>query len=101
MANFVKIASRAEIPEGSGKLVEVAGKKIALFNAAGMFYAIGNECKHRGGALADGELDGTHVICPLHGWEYDVTTGENVDDPSISVGCYQVKIDGDDILIDA
>ena len=100
MANFVKVASRADIPESSGKLVELGGKKIALFNAGGKFYAIGNECKHRGGPLAEGDLDGTHVICPLHGWEYDITTGENLDDPAINVGCFAVKVEGDDILID-
>jgi len=98
---FVKVASRAELPAGSAKIVEAGGKQIALFNAGGAFYAIDNTCKHRGGSLAEGDLDGTSVTCPLHGWEYDVTTGANLDDPKVKLGCYPVKIDGDDILIDA
>ena len=98
---FVKVASRAELPAGSSKLVEAGGKQIALFNSGGAFYAIDNTCKHRGGSLAEGDLDGTSVTCPLHGWEYDVTTGANLDDPNVKLGCYPVKIDGDDILIDA
>ena len=67
MASFIKVAKVAEVPEGSGKLVEAGGKQIALFNAGGKFYAIDNACKHRGGPLAEGELDGTTMTCPWHG----------------------------------
>ncbi len=100
MGSFIKIASRADVPEGTGKTVEGAGRKIALFNVGGKFYAIDNTCKHRGGPLGEGELDGSHVICPWHGWEYDVTTGKNLDDDNVRVACYPVKLEGDDILIE-
>ncbi|HVA81396.1 MAG TPA: Rieske 2Fe-2S domain-containing protein [Candidatus Binataceae bacterium] len=98
---LVRVASRAELPDGAAKLVEAGGRQIALFNAGGAFYAIDNSCKHRGGPLAEGELDATTVTCPWHGWEFDVTSGANLDDPNVKLGCYPVKIDGDDILIDA
>ena len=101
MASFVKVATRSDVPEGSGKLIEAAGKKIALFNAGGKFYAIGNDCKHRGGPLAEGDLNGTQVTCPWHGWEYDITTGQSLDDSNVTVGCFQVKIEGEDILVEA
>jgi nitrite reductase (NADH) small subunit len=52
-------------------------------------------------SLAEGELDGTTIVCPWHGWEYDITTGANLDDPSVKLGCYPVKADGDDILVEA
>ncbi len=100
MASFIKVATRAEIADGGGKTVDAAGKAIALFNVGGKFYAIDNTCKHRGGPLGEGELDGANVICPWHGWEYDVTTGANLDDPNVRVGCYAVKLDGDDILVE-
>jgi len=96
-----KVASRAEIPDGTAKTVDVAGKKIALFNVGGKFYAIDNECKHRKGPLGEGTLDGSTVTCPWHGWEYDVTTGATLDDPNIKLGFYSVKLEGDDILIEA
>jgi nitrite reductase/ring-hydroxylating ferredoxin subunit len=44
---------------------------------------------------------GTTVVCPWHGWEYNVTTGQNVDDTSVTVACFAVRVDGDDILIEA
>lgn len=95
-----RIGASADIPVGSRAIVDVAGKKIAVFNIGGKFFAIDNACKHRGGPLGDGELDGNNVTCPWHGWEYDVTTGANLDEPSIKVGCYVVKVEGDDLVIE-
>ncbi len=100
MGQFIKVAARTEVPEGTGTIVEVAGRKIALFNVGGVFHAIDNTCKHRGGPLGEGELDGVNVTCPWHGWEYDVTTGANLDDPNIKVACFAVRTDGDDILVE-
>ena len=99
MPTLTKVAKTSEIPAGSGKVVEVGGKAIALFNAEGSFYAIDNTCKHRGGPLGEGSLSGTTVTCPWHGWEYDVTSGACSMDDSIKVQKYDVKVDGDDLLI--
>ena len=66
MEGFVKIAKSDEIQPGQGKMVEVDGKKIALFNVDGAFYAIDDTCTHRGGPLSEGELSGKEVTCPLH-----------------------------------
>ena len=100
MSQFIKVARRGEIAEGSGKVIEAAGRSLALFQADGQFYAIDNTCKHRGGPLGEGEVYGTRVICPWHGWEYDFATGCNVDDPTMKVKCYAVKLEGDDILVE-
>jgi nitrite reductase/ring-hydroxylating ferredoxin subunit len=100
VGELIKVAKVAEIPEGTGKTVEAGGKKIAVFNVGGKFYAIDDTCKHRGGPLGEGELDGTNVTCPWHGWEYDVTTGKNLDDENIRLGCYAAKADGDDIVVE-
>lgn len=99
MADFVKVAHASEIPEGAAKAVEVNGRTLALFNANGTFYAIDNACKHRGGPLAEGDVYGTRVVCPWHGWEYDFSTGRSVDDPSMKVTCFTVKVENDVILV--
>ena len=101
MASFIKVAKVAEIPDGAGKTIEAGGKQIALFNLGGKFFAIDNACKHRGGPLGEGEVYGTTVTCPWHGWEYDVTSGASLDDSSIKLGCYSVKIEGSDVLVEA
>ena len=99
MAVLTKVAKTSEIPVGSGKVVEVGGKTVAIFNCEGAFYAIDNTCKHRGGPLGEGSLSNTTVTCPWHGWEYDVTTGECAMDRSIKVQKFDVKVEGDDILV--
>ena len=99
MGNFVCAARVSEIPVGQGKTVEVDGKQIALFNCDGTFYAIDNTCKHRGGPLGEGELDGTMVTCPWHGWTYDVTTGVCADESDCAVDKFEVTVEGDDVLV--
>ena len=96
---MVKVASRSDIPPGTGKVVEAGGKTIAVFNCDGAFYAIENTCKHRGGPLGEGGLAGTTVTCPWHGWEYDVASGACAMDPSIKVQAFSVKVEGDDVLV--
>ena len=100
MAELVRVAVRGDIPDGTGKVVEARGRKVALFNSGGSFYAIDNACRHLGGSLGEGDVYGTHVVCPLRGWEYDFTTGAGVDDPETRVACFAVTIEGDDVLIE-
>ncbi len=99
MATFTKAAKTSEIPPNSGKALSVNGKAIAVFNVEGAFYALDNTCLHRGGPLGEGELDGTSVTCPWHGWQYDVTTGKTLETPDQGVEKYEVKVEGEDLLI--
>ena len=99
MANFVKVAQTSEIPVGQGKCVEVEGRRLAIFNVDGSYYAIDDVCQHQGGPLGEGELNGKLVTCPWHGWEYDVTNGINTFDTELKQEQFQVKVDGNDILV--
>jgi nitrite reductase/ring-hydroxylating ferredoxin subunit len=101
MSDFVRVASKAEIPAGQGRVFQVNGRMIAVFNCDGAFYAIDNECRHQGGPLGEGELDGTVVTCPLHAWTYDVTTGVSPDDPDCKIERFEVKVEGDAVLVRA
>ncbi|QQG39174.1 MAG: Rieske 2Fe-2S domain-containing protein [Candidatus Woesearchaeota archaeon] len=93
-----KVANVKDIPAGQGRVVNAKGVLIALFNADGKFYAINNSCAHRGGPLGEGDLEGTTVTCPLHGWQYDVTTGES--DTGASVSSYKVTVEGEEIFVE-
>ena len=99
MADFVKVAKTSEIPAGQGKCVEVEGRRIAIFNVDGSYYAIDDVCQHQGGPLGEGELSGKIVTCPWHGWEYDVTNGINTFDTDLKQEQFEVKVDGNDILV--
>ena len=99
MAEFMKAASKSEIPAGTGKAVDVGGQKVALFNVDGTFYAIANACAHRGGPLGEGDLSGSTVTCGWNGWQYDVKTGAALH-KSASVKSYPVKVQGEDVLVE-
>ncbi len=99
MAEFVKVANLSELPPGSCKAVEANGKAIALFNVDGKVYALDNTCLHQGGPLGEGFLDGDIVTCPWHMWQYNVRTGEHVDQSEFKVAGYAVQVVGDEIKI--
>jgi nitrite reductase/ring-hydroxylating ferredoxin subunit len=101
MPEFVKVAKTDELSPGQATLVEAGGKEIALFNVAGTFHAIDNNCTHVGGPLCEGELSGTEVICPWHGAAFDVTTGQVLGPPAgAPVNRYNVRVEGSDIEVE-
>jgi len=99
MPDFIKVASLSELARGTGKTVQAGDKEIALFNVDGTIYALDNTCLHVGGPLGEGTLEGTTVTCPWHGWQYNVTTGQNLMSPDLKVAAYPVQVNGNDISV--
>ena len=99
MSEFIRIASVHEIAESAGKLVEVEGQEIALFKSNGEIYAIHNLCPHAGGPLSEGSLREGHVMCPWHGWEFNLKTGSCAFNPAIRVPVFETKICGTDVFV--
>ena len=79
--------------------VYVRGEDVALFNLGGEIVAIGNECPHQSGSLADGRLEDGIVTCPLHGWEFDVWSGACLTIPGESVSRFPVRLADGAILV--
>lgn len=101
MGTFRKAAKTTDLEPGTATLVEIDGKRIALFNIDGKFYAIDNTCTHRGGPLAEGGIVGDVVRCPWHGATYNVKTGEVLGPPAPrGVASYNVRVGGSDIEIE-
>lgn len=101
MPGYIKVARTVEVTPGQGKMVEVEGKKIAVFNVDGSFYAIDDTCTHRGGPLSEGALEGNQVTCPWHGATYDVTTGEALGPPAPKgVARYNVRVESGNIEVE-
>jgi len=100
MGIFHKVARKGDIEVGQGIVAETQGVPLAIFNVGGSFYAIHNLCPHRGAPLGEGELSGSEVTCPWHAWQFDVKTGQNLDNPDSKVKTYPVKVEGDDIFVE-
>ena len=102
MGQFVKVGVTSELENlECGKMVEVAGVSIAVFNVGGSYYAIENTCPHRGGPLAEGTLAGGVVTCPLHGAQFDVKTGSVLGPPApVGVKSFPVRVTGDEVEVE-
>jgi nitrite reductase (NADH) small subunit len=97
---FVRTIRMEELPPGTVRELYIEGKAVAVANVGGKIYAINNTCLHRGGPLGQGLLEGKVVTCPWHGWQFDVTSGQAVQNPAAGVDCYAAEIRGQDVFID-
>ncbi|MGH7908734.1 MAG: Rieske (2Fe-2S) protein [Thermodesulfobacteriota bacterium] len=101
MSRFVEIARTNEIAPGEAKMVEVEGKKIAILNLEGDYYALDDTCPHARGPLSEGKVEGEVVTCPWHGSEFNIKTGEVLRPPARGgVKNYKVQVEGSIIKIE-
>jgi nitrite reductase/ring-hydroxylating ferredoxin subunit len=101
VAEFVTIGKVSDVPGGGLAAFEVAGRRVAVANVAGTYYAFDNTCTHLHCALAEGDLDGTTVTCPCHGSQFDVTTGQVVNPPALEpVASYPLRVERNEIQVE-
>ena len=98
---FQKVARLADIPSQGGLAVSIEGVEFGLYRVGDRVYAMEDSCPHAGYPLHEGDLDGTLVICPGHGWEFDLESGlapgETDEEPLTR---YPVRVEGEDVLVD-
>jgi 3-phenylpropionate/trans-cinnamate dioxygenase ferredoxin subunit len=100
VAEFVRVASLAELPPGTLLGVEVEDRGVCLANADGTVYAFQDNCSHRDYPLHDGALEGTRLECAWHGGKFELSSGRAVGLPAIKpIETFEVRIEGDDILV--
>ena len=85
------VSTSAEIRAGASARLQLPdGNEVAVFNVDGEFYAIDNSCPHKGAPLSEGQICGHIVECALHGWQFDVRTGECLTVPE-RIRIYEVR----------
>ena len=91
----------AAVSEGTCKSFIVEGRRIALYNVGGSFFATQDICLHKGGLLGKGTLDGPVVTCPLHGWRFNVETGDCLTHThSRKLKLYATSVEGDAVSVE-
>ncbi len=99
MSRWIKIDTLNDFT-GDVKVYVLQDTPIAVFRRGGEFYAIDDTCSHEEASLAEGELDGYEIECPLHGARFDIRTGKNLSFPAvIPVRAYPVKVENGEIWI--
>jgi ferredoxin-nitrite reductase len=89
-----------DIAEGSAKLFRSKGEEMAVFKSNGQLYGIQNICPHEGGQLCNGWIDGGEVVCPLHGYKFDLKTGACSTDPKLRVKVFRLVAQGDQFTLE-
>ena len=115
----VFVAKIAQFPDGERRIVAHGGLEIGVFHWQGEFYAYENLCVHQGGPACEGMMiqnvvdvidkdrlyqgqtygDETHFVCPWHGYEYDLKTGECIGDRKLKLRKFEVVKRGDEIYV--
>jgi len=112
------VARVDDLPDGSRMIADLDGLSVGLFHVGNRFYALLNRCPHQGAALCRGSLVGTIeaakpgqeyryssdaplLVCPWHGWEFELATGQSYFDPRrVRVRAYSVNVERGEALID-
>jgi nitrite reductase (NADH) small subunit len=105
----------AELPPGTSTTVKAFGTTVAVFNVEGQVFALSNHCPHHGGPLCHGRIsgavlpsqpyeyrygrEGRVLICPWHGWEFDIESGRTIFDPAVRVKIYEARIEEGEIVL--
>ena len=100
MADFVTVGRAENLEEGGMRAFDLKGITIAVANVAGTFHAFDDTCTHRQCSLAEGDLEGSTVICPCHGSEFDVESGEVLRGPaSEPVETFEVRLENGNLEV--
>jgi ferredoxin-thioredoxin reductase catalytic chain len=94
----VRVAAAEDMRDGEVRHLKIGARDIALAKVAGAHYALSNVCRHAFAPLADGYLDGHILMCPWHGWRYDVRDG-TTDHPDADVRTYPVTERGGEVFV--
>jgi nitrite reductase/ring-hydroxylating ferredoxin subunit len=116
----VFVCKFSEFPDGERRIVSHGGREIGVFHWQGVFYAYENLCVHQGGPACEGVMmhkvedvigpdrtwvgqkfseDEIHFVCPWHGYEYDLKTGECAADRKLRLKRFEVVRRGEDIYV--
>ncbi|MFJ2633804.1 bifunctional 3-phenylpropionate/cinnamic acid dioxygenase ferredoxin subunit [Streptomyces sp. NPDC087422] len=97
---WIRACSVDELDDGDALQMPTV-PPVAVFRADGEFFALNDTCTHGKSSLADGYVDGDQVECAWHFAKFDLRTGSVLSPPaSLPLCTYQVKLDGDDVMVE-
>lgn len=96
---FTRVAAVDEFRTDRGRMVYYQGTKVAVFRQGDSFFAVNDRCPHMGAAMSGGRITKGIIRCHMHGWEFDVATGECKTKQWAKLPRYEVRIEGNDLLL--
>ena len=96
---WIDLCGVDEIPDSGGGFATLENRGLAVFRVADRVHVVDNRCPHAGGSLSGGFVDNGCVICPWHGWPFDITTGQCPDNGQWNIRVYTAKVVNDRVHI--
>jgi nitrite reductase (NADH) small subunit len=96
---FHRVGSLAALRSAGRLTATIAGRKIVVFALADKVVATNARCPHNRGPLHEGDIEGTIISCPWHGYSFDLATGACADDAALVLERFEVQLRDDDILV--
>jgi nitrite reductase (NADH) small subunit len=93
------LSPASKLRVGEVRAFTIAGRLLAIGRTESGYFAIDGICPHAGASLGEGEIERECVICPVHGYAYDVRSGEGKDDGA-RVRVHRIELDGDTLRIE-
>jgi nitrite reductase/ring-hydroxylating ferredoxin subunit len=102
VTEWKRLAGAAALAPGELRRVTVGEREVVVVNHDGGYFALDGHCTHKPEALlAEGIVYGDTVMCPWHGFRYDVRTGRNIHPGDARpLACIRVRVEGLDLLLD-
>ncbi len=102
MTRWVSVAHTTDLLPDQPAAIRVNERRLVLVQRPdGRVHILDDRCPHRGGQLSDGSLVGDDIVCPLHGYDFDVTTGISRYDSTERIATYPARVLDGDVQVDA
>jgi nitrite reductase/ring-hydroxylating ferredoxin subunit len=116
----IPVCKQDELADGTVRIVKLGHLQVAVIRHGGKYFAYRNHCPHQGGPVCEGvrmprvidvideggryrgqsyDEDDIHIVCPWHGYEFHLTTGEHVGDKSVRLKKYEVVERGGQVYV--
>ncbi len=98
--NFVSSIKERELAEGKMRAVRVKHEPVLLARVGGAVFGVSNRCPHMGCELQGGILNGYILMCPCHGWKFDVRNGQYTENPLTALTTYKCKVEDGHVWVE-
>jgi 3-phenylpropionate/trans-cinnamate dioxygenase ferredoxin subunit len=98
--SFSSSIKDSELAEGKMHAVRVKHNPVLLAKVNGEVYGVSNRCPHMGCEFQGGILNGYIVMCPCHGWKFDVRNGQYTENPLTTLTAYRCKVEDGKIWVE-
>jgi nitrite reductase (NADH) small subunit len=100
MTDFVRVCAQSDLPQrGLVREVSFEGRALCVANVDGAICVLDGTCPHEGGPLGEGTIENGRVVCPWHGYAFDVHTGESEDDPDVKAETLEAKVENGELRV--